>query len=228
MFPIRDDIPSSRTPVLNYCVIGVTTAVFLYQVMLGEEMAAFVRQYGLVPAYLFGFEQPPTDTPRFLPLISFIFLHGGWFHLISNMWFLYIFGDNVEDRLGSLLYVVFYLACGLLAGLTQVLTQPTSTVPVVGASGAVSGVLGAYVVFFPTARVVTLMPVFFILTLVHVPAFLYIGMWFLMQLFSGTTALLTPQGAGIAWWAHIGGFLGGFWLAQRIAPPRPYRRRDIW
>lgn len=228
MFPIRDDIPSSRPPVLNYGVIGVTTAVFLYQVMLGEEMIAFLHQYGLVPAHLFGFSRPPTDVPRFVPLVSSMFLHGGWFHLISNIWFLYIFGDNVEDRLGSLPYLAFYLACGLLAGLTQVLTQPTSHVPVVGASGAVSGVLGAYMVFFPTARVVTLVPIFFMLSLVHVPAFLYIGMWFLMQLFSGTTALLTPQGAGIAWWAHIGGFLGGFWLARRLSPPRPRYRRDLW
>lgn len=153
-----------------------------------------------------------------------MFLHGGWFHLISNMWVLFIFGDNVEDRMGHGRFLLFYLLSGLAAGLMQALAAPGSHLPTVGASGAIAGVLGAYLLFFPGARVLTLIPFFFFFSFVEIPALFYLGFWFIAQLYSGLFALALPAGmsaGGVAWWAHIGGFLFGLLLARRFERPRP-------
>lgn len=151
-----------------------------------------------------------------------MFLHGGWMHLIGNMWMLWIFGDNVEDRLGHGRYLLFYVLCGLAASWTHILLHPNSTVPAIGASGAISGVMGAYLLLFPRARVITLFPLFFIPYFLELPAIVYLGAWFLMQLFSGAFSILAPgEGGGIAWWAHVGGFLAG----ALLGPPMRRRRR---
>ncbi len=154
------------------------------------------------------------------PFFTSMFLHGGWLHLISNMWFLWIFGDNVEDVLGKARYIVFYLLCGLAAALTHFAVEPGSTLPVLGASGAIAGVLGAYLVLFPGARVVTLVPVFFFLQIMELPAFLILGYWFVLQILAVSVAGLGPSSGGTAWWAHVGGFLTGVVLVLVMRPRR--------
>jgi membrane associated rhomboid family serine protease len=154
-----------------------------------------------------------------------MFLHGGWFHIISNMWILFIFGDNVEDRMGSGRYLLFYLISGLAAAFVQVLTNPASQIPAIGASGAIAGVLGAYFLLYPRSRVITLIPIFFIPWIVEIPAIFYLGFWFVSQLFSGVAALRLPQEVamgGVAWWAHIGGFVFGI-VFYRLFTPRRHR-----
>ncbi|MEY2544213.1 MAG: hypothetical protein QOE81_1674, partial [Verrucomicrobiota bacterium] len=173
----------------------------------------------------------PIDN--YWPLLTHQFLHGGWFHIIANMWTLWIFGDNVEDRMGPGRFAIFYLLCGTIAGTTHLLTNPDSTVPSVGASGAIAGVLGAYLLFFPTARLIVLFPIFFFPLFFEVPAVFYLAIWFFGQLFSGTAALAGPQQVGgIAWWAHIGGFIGGMLLcglfAQRRRPSQPDEHALEW
>jgi membrane associated rhomboid family serine protease len=181
-----------------------------------------VLEYGLVPARLSWAN--PASWPT---LVTSIFLHGGWFHVISNLWTLFIFGDNVEDRMGHLRFLAFYLASGVVAGLAHVALAPTSTLPTIGASGAIAGVLGAYFVLYPSARVLTLVPLIFIPWLVEIPAFIYLGIWFLSQL----SSVLLNLGAagdfgGIAWWAHIGGFAFGALLAVLLIMPRLRRPRQ--
>src|SRR5256885_2784605 len=191
-----------------------------------QSLEQLTYLFGLVPA---RFAHPdwaaavgfPLDT--YWPILTHQFLHGGWLHIIANMWTLWIFGDNVEDRMGPLRFVIFYLLCGALAGLVHMLTNPDSTVPSVGASGAIAGVLGAYIILFPTARLVVMIPILFFPFFFEVPAVFYLGIWFFMQLFSGTMALAgAGEVGGIAWWAHIGGFLTGLLLCglflRRPAP----------
>jgi membrane associated rhomboid family serine protease len=187
--------------------------------------------FGIVPARLthpgwaaeVGF-----PAGAFWTLITHQFLHGGWLHIISNMWALWIFGDNVEDAMGHFRFAIFYLLCGCLAGLTQTFTQPSATVPSLGASGAIAGVLGAYLLLYPAARVVVLFPVLFLPFFFEVPAVVYLGIWFVSQLFSGTLSLVSPsQGGGIAFWAHIGGFVAGMVLCGVFARRRGrYRDQD--
>lgn len=230
MFPIRDSVPSRSVPVVTRALILVNVLVFLFELALPEQGVERVFYlFGIVPA---RFTHPdwaaavgfPVD--HYWPLLTHQFLHGGWLHLISNMWALWIFGDNVEDRMGRLRFAVFYLACGVVAGLTQLLTNPGSTVPSVGASGAIAGVLGAYLLLFPTARVVVLVPVFFLPFFFELPAVFYLGVWFVTQLFSGTLALASPEAVGgIAWWAHVGGFLAGMVLCGLFVRRRISRRR---
>jgi len=215
MFPLRDTIRSRSLPVVNYILIGLNALVFLLQSSLSERgFNLLVRYFGLVPAD-FSLLRPMS----LLTVFTSMFMHGNWFHLISNMWTLYIFGDNVEDRMGHLRYMVFYLLGGTAAALTHVFFSPRLGVPTVGASGAVAAVLGAYFVLFPAARVVTFIPFFFLPWFVDIPAFFYLGMWFFSQLANG---LLANQFmSGIAWWAHIGGFLFGMLLVRRfIRRPR--------
>ncbi|MEW6426084.1 MAG: rhomboid family intramembrane serine protease, partial [Bacillota bacterium] len=157
--------------------------------------------------------------PLFLPFLSAMFLHGGWFHVIGNMWYLWIFGDNVEDRLGRFRYLLFYLAAGIIGSIAHILTNPTSPVPVIGASGAIAGVLGGYFITFPRSRVLALVPVFFFLTLMEVPAVIYLALWFVLQLFNGTLSLGGVANP-VAWWAHIGGFVAGMVLIKLMAPRR--------
>ncbi len=222
MFPIKDTIRSRSFPLMNWLLIAANVLIFLHEDHLSHAaLTRFIDTYGMVPArlWLHPLEAWPT-------LFTSMFLHGGWFHLLSNMWVLFIFGDNVEDRMGSFRYLVFYLLSGLAAGLTQAAILPTSHVPTVGASGAIAGVLGAYMLFYPRGRVLTLVPIFFFITFLEIPAWIFIGIWFLTQLYSGWMALL-PYGAhtmgGIAWWAHIGGFMFGLVFANLFAQ-KHYRR----
>jgi membrane associated rhomboid family serine protease len=209
MFPLRDTVQARTFPFINYLLIGVNVLAFVFEASLGQTgFNRFLTQYGLVPARL-----SLANPVGYLTLLTSVFLHGSWFHLISNMWTLFIFGDNVEDRMGHGGYLAFYLLAGVVAGLTHTLFVAGSTTPTVGASGAIAGVLGAYFLLYPRGRVLTFIPVFFLPWLIEVPAFIFLGFWFFSQLSSGLLSLghLGAGGSfsGIAWWAHIGGFLAG-------------------
>jgi membrane associated rhomboid family serine protease len=222
MIPIRDTIHARRFPLVNTTLIVLNVLVFLFEVSLGAgSLDRFVFSFGLVPANFWV----GAGLARWRPLFTSMFLHGSWLHLIFNMLALYIFGDNVEDRLGHLRYLVFYLLGGMLAGLAHVWAYQASELPTVGASGAIAAVLGAYLVLYPRARVITLIPIFFFIQVIEIPAILYLGFWFLSQLLNGTFALAgdTFQGGGVAWWAHIGGFVTGIVLVWLFAPRRPAR-----
>ncbi len=216
MFPIRDTIPSRDFPFVTWGIILFTTAVFLFETSLSQrELIALFYHFGVVPG---RYSQPwwfPMEVSLldYLPFVTSIFLHGGWMHLISNMWTLYIFGDNVEDRMGHLPFLAFYILSGIVANLSHYLFNADSTIPAIGASGAIAGVMGAYFVMFPFSRVITLIPILFIPYFVEIPAFIYLWVWFFTQIFSGSFSLVSPEaGGGIAWWAHIGGFIGGIAL----------------
>ena len=211
MIPLRDENPSGSFPGLTVGLIAACFAVFLYELALGPGLREFMLQWGLVPERLtlaLRFGDAPL-APALATVFSSMFLHGGWMHLIGNMWYLWIFGDNVEDRLGHARYLLFYLAGGFAAALTQVLVGPASEVPTVGASGAIAAVLGAYAVTWPRARVVTLIPFFPFFPIVRLSALAVLGLWFVMQFFSGALSLAWSVRGGIAWWAHIGGFVAG-------------------
>jgi membrane associated rhomboid family serine protease len=220
MIPLRDTVPSSRWPLVTVCIIGVNVLVFLMEINMGPPgLERFFQSWGVIPL---RFTHPRLQSgSNYLTLLSSMFMHGGWMHIIGNMWSLWIFGDNVEERMGRGGFLLFYLLSGLAAGAVHIVTNPASTVPTVGASGAIAGVMGAYLLLYPHASVVTLVPVFFFLQVVEVPAVLFLGFWFLTQLFSGTLALAAAgtQAGGVAWWAHIGGFVVGFLWAV------PLRRR---
>ena len=217
MIPLRDTNRSRHFPVMNWILIGVNLLVFIFELGLSSgQLQDFVNNYALVPSRLQG--QPATYA---ISIFTSMFMHAGWFHILSNMWILYIFGDNVEDRMGSIPYLVFYLLGGVAAALLQTYVGTGTDVPVLGASGAIAGVLGAYIFLFPSARVVTLVPIIFLLTVIEVPAVLFISFWFVTQLFSGLASLGAVE--GVAWWAHIGGFVIGLVLSPfflRRPPPR--------
>jgi membrane associated rhomboid family serine protease len=220
MIPLRDVIPSRTFPALVIAIIVLNALAFLLEQTLSErEIAVFVREYGLVPADF-----------AWSSVFTSMFLHGGWMHFLGNMLFLWIFGDNVEDRMGHGRFVVFYLICGTIAALAHVATEPSSPIPTIGASGAVAGVMGAYFVLYPHSRILTLLPFFIFWQIIEVPAVLFLGLWFLLQLFSGVgTMLMATQGApagGIAFWAHIAGFVAGVVLV--FAFRRPERARVEW
>jgi rhomboid family protein len=219
MFPLRDVNPSDRFPVVTIAIALACTAAFLLELAVGDALQQFVHAYGLVPRVVtYGLETGTLGLQDVVaPFITSMFLHGGWLHLIGNMWFLWIFGDNVEDLLGHFRYALFYLLCGLAAGLTHYFLAPLSPVPTIGASGAIAGVLGAYLVRFPDARVVTLVPLGFFLQLMELPAWLMLGLWFLVQAIGGFVTL-GAAGGGVAWWAHVGGFLAGVVLVRILAP----------
>ncbi len=215
MIPLRDSAPTHRFPLVNIGLIMLNIAVFLYQQMLPElQLNQFVFTYGMVPARLTGsvaaflrLEQGPEALAAgALPLISANFLHGGWLHLISNMVYLWVFGDNIEGRLGHLRYLFTYLLMGAVSQLFHVVTHPSSAIPLVGASGAIAGVLGAYFILFPRSRVLTLLPLGFFITFVHIPAVIFLALWFFLQLLNATLAVGVQP---VAWWAHVGGFIIG-------------------
>jgi membrane associated rhomboid family serine protease len=228
MFPIRDTIRSRSLPIVTYTLIAINVFVFLLSISLGSNVYNhLVDVLGLVPG-----EITPARPFGLLTLVSAMFLHGGWFHLISNMWILFIFGDNVEDRMGRKRYLLFYMLSGIIAGVvyTSVITffysarSAALQTPTIGASGAIAGILGAYFVMFPRARVTTLIPIFFFPWFIDIPATLFIGVWFLTQLSSGLLSLgAQVDFGGIAWWAHIGGFLVGVLLGRLFVPPTPKR-----
>ena len=220
MLPIRDTIRSKSFPWVNWMLILLNSAVFFFELSLGPyRLQRFIWRWGMVPAHL-----DLAHPWSLITLLTATFLHGGWLHYIGNMWTLYIFGDNVEDRMGPGRYLVFYLLGGITANLMQAWAYPHSTVPAIGASGAIAAVLGAYFLFYPRARVITLVPGFFIPWIVELPAVIYLGIWFLIQLYSGLFALALPAHAsagGIAWWAHIGGFLFGVLFGRAFQRPSP-------
>ena len=218
MIPIRDTIPSSRVPVVTYLVIAANLGFFFYEISLGESLPPFIDRYALVPARFLG--GGGLSFGELLTPVTAMFLHGGWMHVLGNMLYLYIFGDNVEDTLGHGRYLLFYLACGVASFAVQIAFQPDSAVPNVGASGAIAGVLGAYFFLFPRARVVTLLPLFIFFTVIEIPAVVFLGLWFLLQFLSGTVSLgREASTGGVAWWAHVGGFIAGIVLLKLFTIP---------
>jgi membrane associated rhomboid family serine protease len=210
MIPIRDTIRSRNYPIVNVTLIAINVAIFLLQPANVRELQHFVLTYGLVPARytVDTVSQYFTLGQQVISLFSFMFLHGGFWHLVGNMWFLYIFGDNVEDRLGPIRYLAFYLLCGWASALTHVFFNVQSQVPIIGASGAIAGVMGAYFILYPRSRVLTLIPIIIIPYFIEIPAYFFLAIWFAIQFFSATLSG-TIGGGGIAWWAHVGGFVAG-------------------
>ena len=247
MFPLRDDNPTVRATLATGVLIAANALVWVFVQGLGGEPALVrsVCELGAIPAELLGSLPPGTavplgpgmacvlEQPRWETVLSSMFLHGGWFHIIGNLWFLYIFGDNVEDSMGPLRFVAFYLLCGVAAALTQVFSNPASAVPMVGASGAIGGVMGAYAVLYPKAPVHMLVILGFYVTRVVVPAYLMLGYWFLLQVLGGIPSLASDVG-GVAFWAHVGGFLAGvllvpwFRVPERMAAHRRRARFGRW
>jgi membrane associated rhomboid family serine protease len=259
MFPLRDDIPIRGIPWVNYVMIGLCTVVFVAQATAPQEGEQLVFQYGMVPGRVTGalpagetvtvtvgppgrqeqLQVPPPAVPAWLTLATCMFLHGGLMHYVGNMWFLYIFGDNVEDRYGAVGYVLLYLGSGIAASLVQLVSSPSSPIPTIGASGAIAGVLGAYFMLFRHARVMTLMPLGVFTQIIAVPAPFFLGLWFVMQLVSAAGS--EAGSGGVAFWAHVGGFVTGVaatWLlgfhreevhAEYLSQqPRWQRPRDPW
>ena len=217
MFPLYDTLRSRRFPIVNWMLILLNGMAFYYELKLGEAgLNRFIHTWGLIP---FQLTSSPAET--WITIFTSIFLHGGWFHILSNLWVLAIFGDNIEDRMGSGRYLIFYLLGGMAASLMQVFISPASNQPMVGASGAIAGVLGAYIILFPRARIASLVPIFFIFTIIEIPAVIFLGIWFVSQLFSGWLALYGAEISGVAWWAHIGGFVFGM-FAVRLFVRRQY------
>lgn len=225
MIPISDELSTKRFPLVTIGLIGINGLVFAYELLLGPGVDALIMDWGVIPAHLTNLADHPSAS---VTLLTSMFLHGGWAHLLGNMLYLWIFGDNVEDRLGRLGYLLFYVVAGVAAGVAQVLAGPTSETPGIGASGAVAGVLGVYLVLYPKAPVRALVPGLLLARLKRVPAALVLGMWFVLQLFNGalalgSTAMLT---GGVAWFAHIGGFVVG--LAVGLVLRAFQRRRTYW
>ena len=224
MFPIRDTVRARSFPFTNWAIIIVNGVIFFLQSNLSaQNLDWIVERFALIPAYV-DFSNPVT----WIPFFTHIWLHGSLFHLISNLWMLFIFGDNVEDRLGSGRYLVFYVLGGITAGLLQYYFNPASQIPALGASGAIAAAMGAYFLFFPRSKVVTLVPVFFFGWFVNIPSIIFLGIWFATQVLSGVVALGIPaaeQMGGVAWWAHIGGFLFGLIMAKPFCIGRCTRQQ---
>ncbi|MGV3486479.1 MAG: rhomboid family intramembrane serine protease, partial [Planctomycetaceae bacterium] len=238
MFPIRDSIPSRSISFVNYVVLAICSLAFFAQLSGGDEGQLLAEQYGMVPLRLTRPDEAavmtireavqtpagimvrerehqlaPAALPPWLTLVSSMFLHGGWMHFLGNMWFLFVFGDNVEDRFGHLGFIVLYLGTGIVAALSHLITNAFSPVPTIGASGAIAGVMGAYLVLYPHSRVQAFVPPLFMFVL---PAPIFLGIWFVMQTISGVSAMGASAATGVAWWAHIGGFVAGAVLAIGI------------
>jgi membrane associated rhomboid family serine protease len=228
MIPLKDDNPRRTTPFVTIALVIVNVIAFLYQVSLGPQAGQeFIFEFGMIPAKLPALlhGEVPFSLKSlewaFSPILSSMFLHGGWMHLIGNMWFFWIFGDNVEDAFGHFKFLLFYLLCGVGAGLTHALLNPHSMVPTIGASGAISGVMGAYIVLYPGARVLTLVPLVVFFFTIRLPAMLILGYWFVLQFLSGLGSLGTSsEGGGTAFWAHVGGFAIGALIAGVVKDTR--------
>ena len=230
MIPIADNVPAHRKPFVTWTLIGINVLAFLYELALGPWLEPFLFEWGLVPKAFTDWLADPTNPqlmPVLLTVFTSMFLHGGVAHLVGNMLFLWIFGDNVEDNMGPGRYLGFYLLCGVIAGLAQVAVNPNSLIPGIGASGAISGVLAAYLLLYPRAVVSLAIPLFFFFPIIDVPAVVMIVLWFLTQFTNGLAALTiqTAETGGVAWWAHIGGFVAGLVLVFLFRNPRPHRRR---
>lgn len=233
MIPIRDDQPRFSTPYITYFLVALNTVIFIYELVVGaqshEALNAMIYEFGIVPdhigAVLTG-ETHLSVAAAFLPILTSMFLHGSWLHIIGNMWVLWIFGDNIEDYLGHFPYLIFYILCGFAAAITHILLNAGSDVPTVGASGAIAGVMGGYFLLYPKSRVLTLVPLIVFFTFWWLPAWIVLGYWFLLQFFSGTTSIAysSPSSGGVAFWAHVGGFVAGLILIK-IMPRRVQRER---
>jgi len=231
MFPLRDTLPTLHFPLATRAIVLLNAVVFAFELRLsGSALETVFYVFGIVPA---RFTHPwwaariGLPVHEYWPFLTSMFLHAGWLHIVANMWVLWIFGDNVEDRMGPVRFAMFYLACGIVAGIVHWVTNAESTVPTVGASGAIAGILGAYLVLFPTARVIVLVPLFFWPLFFELPAVTFLLFWFFTQLFAGTLAMAGPeQVGGVAWWAHAGGFAAGVVL-HRLFISRS-RWRDVY
>ena len=211
MIPIRDAVRSKTRPFITWLLIAANVVVFIVEIRTpGRRLMAVFQQFGVVPSRLQELSLGAGSLRLLYPFFTGMFLHGGWIHLIGNMWSLWLFGDNVEDQFGHFRFLFFYLLGGIAAYLLHAILLIDSSTPAIGASGAIAAVMGAYVFMFPRARILTIVPIFFIPLFIQIPAFIFIGLWFLSQLLSGAAALASRvSGTGIAWWAHIGGFLFG-------------------
>jgi len=240
MFPYKDENPTELTPVVTLGIIAVNAMVWLLVQGLGagEPPARSVCQLGLIPGEVLRTVPPGTSVPlgpgvhcvltadaHWSTVLTSMFMHGGWFHIIGNMWFLWVFGNNIEDSMGHARFVVFYLLCGVAAAGAQMVVAPRSVVPMVGASGAISGVMGAYTLLYPRVRVHTLVTLGFFVTTVTLPAYVMLGYWFVLQLLMGAVGALSPTEGGVAVWAHVGGFLTGLLLVKLFANPEFLERR---
>ena len=232
MFPLKDDIPSRHFPVVNLLLIIVNILCFVYQLSLGQDMEGFIVAHGFVPVR-FAAEQAGNGIflASYGPIFSAMFLHAGLLHVFSNLWMLWIFGDNVEDRMGHGRYLLFYLLCGVGAAFAQFLANPQAQAPMIGASGAIAGVLGAYFLLYPRARILTFIPIFVLFYLVEIPAYFFIGFWFLMQFLQGAVqqvAVGRLVEGGVAWWAHVGGFVAGVLLLYLFKRGPEKKARQVW
>jgi membrane associated rhomboid family serine protease len=232
LFPLKDNIPVRRIPATNLGLILVNVLCFAYEFSLSVGLDAFIQAHGFIPArFMAAQAENMFDPSRFGPVFSSMFLHGGVLHLVANMWMLWIFGDTIEDSMGHGRYLVFYLVCGAISVLAQALANPASPVPLLGASGAIAGVLGAYFLLHPQARILTLVPIVIFFYVIELPAFIFLGFWVLLQILQGYAYLAMPNGAavgGVAWWAHIGGFGAGMLLINLFKEKpkvRGYKRR---
>lgn len=224
MIPLRDENPTRRVPLITYILILINITVFILQTSLGAGVQEFVYQYALIPSrFTSGF-----SLENMTNILTSMFMHGGVAHIIGNMLYLWIFGDNVEDAMGKGRYVVFYILGGVTASLAHILTNPTSQIPTVGASGAIAAVLGAYLVLYPQQRVLTVIPLGFFMRIAMLPAGLVLGMWFVLQFFQGLMSMGGPDVGGVAFWAHIGGFVAGVVLANLFKQPRYKSTHQTW
>lgn len=224
MIPIRDQIPVHRTPVVNYILIAANILVFGLMWLAGPAQESLVNQFAMIPANF----ADGISAGDILDIFTSMFMHAGFAHIAGNMLYLWIFGDNVEDRMGPIMYLAFYLAGGVIASLAHIFTNPASQIPTVGASGAIAAVLGAYLVLFPQSKIVTFIPLGFFMRLTVVPAIIVLGLWFILQLFSGVMSLGGPDVGGVAFWAHIGGFVAGMLMAKLLAPRAKVDQSVSW
>ncbi len=218
MIPLKDNIPAKNFPYVNIGLILINAAFFIYEMSYGPALDQLIFTLGFIPARFIAQQGETLLNPAgFLPVFSSMFLHANLVHLISNMWMLWIFGDNVEDCMGHGRYLLFFLLCGIASVFAQTISNPQSVIPMVGASGAISGVLGAYIITYPKARILTLVPIVILFYIIELPAYFFLGFWFLIQLIQGSLYSLNSEqmaGGGVAWWAHVGGFAAGALLLQ--------------
>ncbi|MFO8036602.1 MAG: rhomboid family intramembrane serine protease [Anaerolineales bacterium] len=224
MIPIRDENPTHQTPIVTYLFILINVIVFIFQIMFGSQDTAMAYQFALVPSRFLS----NLSVGNVLNIFTSMFMHAGLAHIGGNMLYLWIFGDNVEDVMGKGRYVIFYILGGIASSLTHIFTNPNSQIPTVGASGAIAAVLGAYLILYPRQRVVTLIPLGFFMRLTMLPASIVLGMWFVLQLFQGVMTLGGPDVGGVAFWAHIGGFVTGVLLANIFKQPQYRETHQTW
>lgn len=225
MIPIRDQLTTRKVPIVNYALIALNILVFILQWLSGGQSEALTYEFALIPTQ---FLAAPANPANILDIFTSMFMHAGFLHLAGNMLYLWIFGDNVEDRLGSIRYLLFYLGGGVVASLTHVFTNPNSSLPTVGASGAIAAVLGAYLVLYPRSRILTFIPIGYFMRLKLVPAAIVLGVWFVLQLFNGVLSLGQADVGGTAFWAHIGGFVAGLLMGWVVKGRQTTQRQTGW